>query len=118
LSYQSPPSTPIRHPILGVVIKHHSFGTVASVNMRMTGFHPSPSSTSGTITCSLPELPLLQGSYSIDLWLGDGPVDLDLLSDYLHFSIDEADVYGSGQLPFANHGAIFLQPKWSFSTLP
>jgi hypothetical protein len=82
--------------------------------MRMTGSHVESRNGSGRIRCELPRLPLLQGAYAIDLWLGDGPADVDMLSEYLRFTIDDADVYGSGQVPFANLGVMYLEPRWTF----
>lgn len=115
LSYQTPDAPRIKNPVMGIVIRHATFGTVCGVNMRMTGFNPETNRSSGTIRCELPRLALLQGSYSIDLWLGDGPTDVDMLSDCLRFTIEDSDIYGTGQVPFTNLGVIYLEPQWHFA---
>jgi len=48
----------------------------------------------------------------VELWLGDGSEDVDCLINFLAFHVEPADVYGSGQTPFAHLGAIYLEPEW------
>jgi lipopolysaccharide transport system ATP-binding protein len=116
LSYMCEEPLPfVRSPVMGVVIKHAVQGTVAGVNMRMTGSVVNQSARQATIRCLLPNQSFLQGNYSVDLWLGDSVTDIDLLEGYLHFSIEASDIYGTGQIPFANMGMIFLQPRWTVS---
>ncbi len=117
LRYASDAAPKIKQPIMGIVIRHSTFGPAAAVNMRMNGFHPEPGGTAGTIRCKLERLPLLQGNYSVDLWLGDGPMDVDMVSEYLRFSIVDADIYGTGQVPFSNLGVMYLEPTWHFENL-
>lgn len=56
----------------------------------------------------------LQGRYTADIWIGDGSAEVDALMGYLNFEIEEADVYGSGRLPFHYMGVVFLEPDWEF----
>ena len=114
LTYGVCAGTVVKKPVMGVVIKHAMLGAAAAVNMRMTGFHTEHGAESATLRCKLPKLPLLQGAYSVDLWLGDGPTDVDMLAEYLKFTVVDADVYGTGQIPFANLGLIYLEPAWEF----
>jgi len=119
MTFTAPVERPIRRPVMGVVINHNTVGCVGGVNMRMTGFTPPGGPfTSATLTCRLRDVPLLQGRYSIELWLGDGSQDIDCLLNYLTFSIEAADVYGSGQTPFQHLGAIYLQPQWEIKVDP
>jgi lipopolysaccharide transport system ATP-binding protein len=105
----------IRRPVMGVVINHQMRGVVAGVNTRMTGFTPEGGDYAAAVfRCTLPRLPLLQGEYSFDVWLGDGPSDVDTITNAGQFSILESDVYGAGRAPFANMGIVFLEPKWAF----
>ena len=116
LDFHTPPGRPpLRKPVMGLVIHHATLGTVGGVNMRMTGYDVNGPVSAGTLSCTLRHLPLLQGSYSVELWLGDGPEDVDSLSGYLSFQIEPADIYGSGQTPFARLGAIYLDPQWKFT---
>ena len=83
--------------------------------MRMSGVHPEPSGASGRIRCIVPQLSLVQGSYAIDLWLGDGATDVDMLGEYLPFTVEESDIYGSGHPPFTNFGVLFINARWEYT---
>ncbi|MEI2582820.1 ABC transporter ATP-binding protein [Scytonema sp. PRP1] len=105
--------TKLKAPVMGVVINHATFGTIGGVNTRMTGFEPDNGSyASATMRCTLKQTSFLQGDYTVDIWLGDGPIDVDTLTGYLSFRIEETDVYGTGRTPFADLGVIFLEPTW------
>jgi lipopolysaccharide transport system ATP-binding protein len=104
---------PIKFPTMGVVINHATFGVVGGINNRMTGFRVRESSyTSVTMRCILKQIPVLQGKYTVDLWLSDHATDLDTLTGYLKFDVEETDVYKSGYTPFSGLGMIFLDAKW------
>jgi lipopolysaccharide transport system ATP-binding protein len=118
MTFRAPPGKTLRRPVMGVVINHATLGTVGGVNTRMTGFDPEEPCASGVLSCTLKRMPLLQGSYSVELWLGDGHEDLDCLMGYLSFQVEPTDVYGSGQTPFARLGAIYLEPKWHLAADP
>lgn len=103
----------IKKPIMGVVINHPIFGTIGGVNTLMTGFETDNENyTSATMRCTLRQIPFLQGNYTVDIWLGDSTVDLDTITGYLNFHIEETDIYQTGRTPFANLGVIFMEPKW------
>jgi lipopolysaccharide transport system ATP-binding protein len=115
IAYNASELPRLKRPVMGVVLKHSVFGPAAAVNMRMTGSVVERDAASGTIRCRLPAVPFVQGNYSVDLWLGDGMTDVDMLEGYLNFSIEATDIYGTGQPPFANMGLIYLQPQWSIA---
>jgi len=111
------PTFPLRSPVMGVVINHMTNGTVGGVNMRMTGDEiPDGEYAAATIRCLLKELPLLQGQYTMDIWLGDGAGDVDNVSGYLTLHLEETDIYGSGKVPFHHMGVIFFKPEWKLRT--
>jgi lipopolysaccharide transport system ATP-binding protein len=113
LSFEVPAeAAALRQPIMGVVLNHETRGTVGGVNMRMSGFDCRGPHRSATLRCMLPRLPLLQGQYNLDLWLGDGPQDVDCLMGCLTFTVEPSDIYGTGRTPFADLGTMFLTPRW------
>ena len=115
LRFASPDGEPIRQPSMGVIVKHLAHGTVGGVNTRMTGFWPAAADyLSGDYECVLSDLPLIQGSYCVDIWLSDGARDVDCVESAARFQVREADVWGTGATPFANLGTVFLKPVWSF----
>jgi lipopolysaccharide transport system ATP-binding protein len=62
---------------------------------------------SGTITCHLRDLPLLEGTYSVDLFFGEEYAALDTVYDAISFEVLPADVFDSGQVPHSSEGTIF-----------
>ena len=105
----------LKAPVMGIVINHLTFGVVAGVNTRMSGFWPTYGSyEEGILRCILKRPPLLQGEYTIDVWLGDGKMDIDTLTGCIKLQVEEADVYGSGQVPFSGMGVLYLEPQWEF----
>jgi len=113
MTFATQDATRLKAPVMGVVINHITFGTVGGVNTRMTGFCPdSGSYASATMRCTLKRVPFLQGEYTADIWLGDGSVDVDTLTGYLSFHIEETDIYKTGRTPFAHMGVVFLEPAW------
>lgn len=107
----------IRQPVMGIVVNHHRFGTVAGVNMRMTGSdHIKGDFRDFSIRCHLKAMPFLQGHYSVDLWLGDGPRDVDAIEGCLDLQLQPTDVYGTGKLPLQNLGVAFLNAEFAVSS--
>ena len=66
----------------------------------------------GTVVCAIEKLPLMPGSYTIDLYLGDANGDLDVIYEATSFEALAADVTGSGRLPPASGGPIFCEARW------
>ena len=113
MSFSVPPLEKLRAPVMGVVISHATFGTACGVNTRMTNFEADTGPyTTATMRCTIKRFPFLQGRYTVDIWLGDGVADLDVIQGYLTFDIEDADVYGSGKVPFNTMGIVFVEPKW------
>ena len=113
LTFDTQNGPELKAPVMGVIINHATLGVAGGVNTRMSDFWATdgPYET-GILRCHLKRLPLLQGHYSIDLWLGDGSVDLDCLTGYLNLQIEDTDVYGTGRSPFAHMGMVYLEPQW------
>ena len=101
------PEHPAR-PNLEVAIKNTFGVTVFNASNRViTKYQFEQSVRQGSITCSLPDLPLVAGLYTIDLFFGEEYQNLDAIYDAISFDVTPADVFGSGQIPSANEGTIF-----------
>ncbi len=107
------PGYPVR-PSLEVSIKN-SFGvTVFNASNRViTQYQFKDSIEHGSITCNLPQLPLVAGLYSMDLFFGEEYQNHDAIYDAISFEVTPADVFGSGQIPTANEGTIFWPATWN-----
>jgi lipopolysaccharide transport system ATP-binding protein len=108
--------TPLR-PILGVTVRTAQGMPIFGVSNRWThaGFDGAQFSE-GIITCDFAGLPLMPGTYSIDLHFGDfGDItrDLDVILDATSFEIYPTDIFGTGSLPRAMDGPIIWQASWS-----
>ena len=95
-------------PKLGIAIKNASGVAIFSCNNFSGGYHFEERIASGTISCIVNDLPLVPGVYSIDLRFGDGLLDSDLVHDAISLEVLPADVFGTGLLPDAGTGVIYL----------
>jgi len=110
---------PIR-PILAVTIKTAHGAPVFGVSNRWTrqGSEQTPV-VGGAISCSFARLPLMPGTYMLDLYLGDfgDPTrDLDIIIDAVALEVFPADVYGTGMLPRPMDGPVFCDASWSLAS--
>ncbi len=113
LDFRTPNGEKLRRPVMGLVVNHSVRGTVGAINSLMTGFEPNKSEYSmGRIRCKISGTPFLQGLYTVDLWLGDGPRDVDTVTGALSFSIEATDIYGTGRSPFATLGIALIRASW------
>jgi Wzt C-terminal domain len=93
--------TPIR-PCCGFTVKTDRGMRIFHVSDRCTDqLSTTTALDSGTLTCSLSGLPLLPGSYLLDLWLNDFSLltPFDIVADACWFEVSPADLLGSGKLP-------------------
>ena len=117
MSFSAPEAQRLRQPVMGVVIHRAGLGLLGVVNTRMTGFDVvSGSYASGTMKCVLRRFAFLPGYFTVDLWLGDGPGDLDAIYGYLSFELEHADVYGTGRPPMEDLGISFFDAEWHFAS--
>lgn len=101
-------------PVLGVVIKTAFGSSVFGVNNRfIPGFEFTKGAERARITCQIDRLPLMPGTYWVDLYLGDDQHDIDVITDAISFEVEQADVYGSGKLPPASTGPIYVNASWA-----
>jgi lipopolysaccharide transport system ATP-binding protein len=102
------------HPHLGVVVKNAQGQTILTVNDDfLPGFDLSRPVESGTVVCDFDWMPLMPGTYSLDLYLGANIyADIDIIRDAVSFEVLPADVFGTGKLPEAAWGMIFWPARW------
>ncbi len=106
---------PIR-PVLGITLKTAEGMPLFGVSNRWTNQGVDAQRvSSGTITCGFESLPLMPGTYQLDLYLGDfgdPSRDLDIIRDAISFEVVPADLLGTGMLPNPADGPIFWTAKW------
>jgi lipopolysaccharide transport system ATP-binding protein len=110
---------PIR-PTLGITLKAAEGMPLFGVSNRWTNQGvDTQRASSGTITCGFESLPLMPGTYLLDLYLGDfgdPSRDVDIIRDAISFEVVPADLLGTGMLPNAADGPIFWTAKWTVGT--
>jgi lipopolysaccharide transport system ATP-binding protein len=106
-------------PVLGLVVRNSYGQPVFGINNRIVpGYRFETPSEAGSLICRVRDLPLMPGTYSADLYLGDAYRDYDVVHDAISFEVVAADVFGSGRLPDANCGSVFWPASWTYLPRP
>ena len=94
---------PIAEPKIGVVFSGADGIRVVGTNNRYqpSGAFSEPCSQ-GAILCKFGQLPLMPGSYTVSLWLGDQQGDQHEMANALSFMVVQRDIWGLGKLPPAD----------------
>ncbi len=97
----------------GLVVKNEYHQPVFGVNNLVT---PSPALDSpvraGRVTCILERLPLMPGSFSIDLYFGSRGLNFDVITDAVELTVEPRDVYNTGHLPPSGCGNVWWPASW------
>jgi lipopolysaccharide transport system ATP-binding protein len=88
------------HPRIGFVVNASDGTRLFCANNR---YQPSMSlpgrCNKGSILCRLGPVPLMPGTYSVSLYLGDQTRDTHIEEDAVDFTVFERDIWGLGKLP-------------------
>ena len=107
---------PVR-AILGVILRTADGAPVFAVSNRFTNEGwDSEGKKNGKIVCRFERLPLMPGTYLLDLFFGDfgePSRDLDAIREAISFEVVPADLLGTGQLPHTGDGPIFWTGQWT-----
>jgi lipopolysaccharide transport system ATP-binding protein len=106
-------------PALGVTVRTAQGVPVFSVSDRwVRSLSDRPPTKEACVECTIQAPPLLPGTYSVDLYLGDfgdPSWDLDVVLDALCLDVIPADVLGTGLLPDSSRGLILCKATWSLA---
>jgi lipopolysaccharide transport system ATP-binding protein len=110
------PSSPVR-PAVGVVIKNSHGVPVFGFNNRIQDADRfSKPMRHGTVMCRFQDLPLMPGTYFVDLYFGDQhnvSHDMDIVQEAVSFEVLPSDLLGTGKLPPQGAGSIFWPGVWT-----
>lgn len=99
--------------MIGLVIKNQLQVPIFCVNnLYLPCDQPAKPTHSGSIECRIEKLPLMPGTYNLDLYFGSHRQNLDIIADAVQFEVTPADVFGTGKLPPATAGNIFWPATW------
>lgn len=106
-------------PVLGAVIKN-SFGAAlfGTDNRIQAEFLPPRPYSTGTIELTFDSLPLVPGTYSIDLYLGNETHSLDSIESAFTFDVTLSNYMGTGKLPPSHCGPFLMRGKWVIQETP
>lgn len=102
-------------PVLGVAVKTFMGAPLFAVdNETIPGLPLERDIRKGTVTCFLDKLPLMPGTYQVDLYFRDSRelVCPDVVYEALSFEVLPSDVFGSGKLPHATFGPLLHPARW------
>jgi lipopolysaccharide transport system ATP-binding protein len=80
---------------------------------RFRGSELSVEAGGGTISCTIPQLPLLPGTYSFNLFSSARGEILDWIREAAVLEVGEGDYYGTGRLPEDAHGRFLVHHEWT-----
>jgi lipopolysaccharide transport system ATP-binding protein len=104
---------PLR-PVVGVAVRTIQGAPVFAVSERYCNQLASCETVQhGRVVCTFDELPLMPGTYLIDLYFGDVGSDFDRISEAISFEVLPADLYGTGHLAPCAYGPLFCSPNWT-----
>jgi lipopolysaccharide transport system ATP-binding protein len=105
------------NPVLGLVVKTSLGAAVFSVNnLFIGGYCFAERPKAGSISCSFDSMPLVPGTYFLDLWLNNGTENLDVIHEAISFDVLPADIFGTGQLPPPGTGPVFWPATFSLAS--
>ncbi len=104
-------------PVLGVLIKDEANTALVAVNNKhYVGNVAKSPVRRGILEASILKLPLFAGHYSVDLFLGNGFADLEILRDCIHFTVDAVPLTEKGSIPESRYNKVFLdQVEWKLT---
>src|SRR5262245_25616385 len=107
---------PIRRPKVGIAVNTTAGQRLFRLVTTDQGVQLPELDGEATITCQMPAMPLLPGTYILDVGLIDGMhTNLDIVDGALSFEVIPADVFGTGQIPQGRGDLIFVPSKWQAS---
>jgi lipopolysaccharide transport system ATP-binding protein len=118
LVFESP--TPIR-PCFGLTVKtERGFRVFHASDRNCNQLADCEPVSRGVVVCEIPDLRLIPGQYTVDLWLEDFSflASLDMIADAVSFEVLPSDSFGTGRLPPASEGPVWVRASWRFERVP
>ena len=96
----------------GFTVELPSGQRVFSVATYFSGYELR-AAPSGIIRCDLRRLPLVAGTYVVNVGIGSGEETLlDCVYGACHFTVHPGDFYGTGRVQLPQHGPVLLDVEW------
>jgi lipopolysaccharide transport system ATP-binding protein len=104
-------------PKFGLVLKRKMTGDPAfGINTEMAGVaRPKCAGEEFEVSVHLSDLRLVQGEYVADLYLGNAHGNFEVIAGAVALQVTEADVFGTGKVPLAHTGPMYVTPRIEIS---
>ena len=102
----------LTNPYIRLTIYNSHGLAIAGIATEDTGFIPSPDIGDHSISCMIPTMNLVPGSYYLNISISDEKGECDKKFNACHFFVETADVYGTGKCLTSKTGIILLEHKW------
>jgi lipopolysaccharide transport system ATP-binding protein len=67
----------------------------------------------GVVTCRIPRIMLNEGHYKLNVYISIKGVDQYWVKDVIGFSIEKADIFGTGYMPSSKDGFLVIEQEWT-----
>jgi len=106
---------PLDAPVLGIIVKDSQQAPLVGVNNKhYTGAMTARPVSQGYISVLIPQLPLFEGAYSLDIHFGNGFKDIEVLRDVCRFMVEPASFSASGVMPDRQLNRFFIRDvEWA-----
>jgi lipopolysaccharide transport system ATP-binding protein len=95
---------------------YNGFGEgVLFLNNEMTGNSFDAVPPRGTFVCAFNKLPLLPGSYTVNLYCTANGITADWVIDAARIDVAEGDFFETGRLPPKGYGALAVSHDWKLA---
>ena len=119
INYTSSSADKLRNVFVTIRIEDMLGQYLFSVDTRIAGEEFTTLPAKGMLECMIPALPLLPGEYRLYLSSTVNNEIGDRIENAFRFTVDAADVFGSGWIPRPHkHGSYFVEHSWVSTPLP
>jgi lipopolysaccharide transport system ATP-binding protein len=103
---------PLKDPYFGLRFETSSGVKVFFLQTRILEGHLPDLPAEGVLTCHIPKVPLLPGTYYVSVGCGIMNQQLDFINRARQLQIVEADVFGTGILPQPRQAMVLVDADW------
>ncbi len=102
-------------PRIAIGIKNGLDQTILTLDTRNSCLAMRSIDGDLSILCSIRDLRLMPGKYSLNLWLADRTETCDFIENAFSIQIAAADIYGTGKVPDTRFaGNVYVEHSWKF----
>ncbi len=98
--------------ILGLTISESNGQFLTVLNNKMSNFNFKNVKGKGTITCTIPKIPLMSGRHTLNTNLYANGNQEDSIEGAKQFNVENADFFHSGFPNSANRQGIYIEQEW------